>query len=44
MESTERDLAMGDKGRGLGADGGEVVTDPALPEPENIPDPPEDHA
>lgn len=47
MESTERDLAMGDKSGGLGSDGGEVkdvelevVTNPVIPEPEDAPVPP----
>ena len=44
MESTERDLAMGDQGGELGPDGweiGEVVTAPVIPEPEDRPAPPE---
>lgn len=40
MESTERDMAMGDKGRGLGPDGREVITDPIIPEPKDVPAPP----
>lgn len=45
MESTERDLAMGDQGGGLGPDGREVVEDevvtaPVIDEPENVPLPP----
>lgn len=49
MESTERDLAVGNQGGGLGSDGGEVVegevvTDPVLPEPEDIPTPPGERA
>ncbi len=46
MESTERDLAMGDKGGGLGPDGGpveeegEVITAPTIPEPADVPAPP----
>lgn len=41
MESTERDLAMGNQGGELGPDGGEIVTAPVVPEPEDRPAPPE---
>lgn len=41
MESTERDLAVGNQSGGLGADGGEIVTAPVIPEPEDVPAPPE---
>jgi hypothetical protein len=40
MEPTERDLAMGNQGGELGPDGGEVVTDPIVDEPKEIPVPP----
>ena len=40
MEFSERDLAMGSESGGLGPDSGEVVTDPTLPEPDEVPLPP----